>query len=690
MRRVLLALFCAVVLTIAAFLLMLDTTAASPSQDNTPTPTSTLCPIGTPEPLWVDPVVSPTNALTQTIKVIIGNGEAVTVTTRSGTHTQVYTTTGTFGTMTPALITIDLLPDATTTMTVTAYVGIRPGPGGCTYGGYTISTTVDRTGAPLRIVQQSGTITPTVTPSVTPTLCPMPTPEPLWVDPVVSPTGALTQTIRVAIGHGEAVTVEVQAGLTAPRVYTTGTFSILNPALLTIDLLPNMVHDLWVQARVAVQPGPGDCMNGGYTISTITDRNGGLLRIVQQSGALTVTPTATATATLTPTMTATAALTATPTLTATLAATVTATPTATATPSATPTPTATATSTATPTATATSVPEYKQFLPLIVKRAPGAPGASVLAVSNQNGSAVSLLWTAGLGADSYLLRQSPSPAMTNASVLYSGPALAASVTLPVGVHYLAVDAVNRWGLTRSNIVTVEVSPPPPGIVGRVTEGTGAAPGVVVQLRLYDGNEDRTVMTATTAGDGTYRFANPATLLPTELYYVLYENTDNREGRLSVYGTASIDTYTAGERVEVPAFDIKDIVFRSPASGATVALPAPFTWSKRGVPGDAYRWELLESPSLQPVFVSPDLGDSDTYVLASLPAGVVMGRQYAWAVRVYGVPRDDFNYGASRLARPVTFGVLGPKSDDSPATDIARPPQLWDTGRGSRAPQPDGR
>jgi hypothetical protein len=39
----------------------------------------------TPEPLWLDPVTSPTGELDQTIVVYIGNGETVTVTWESGT-----------------------------------------------------------------------------------------------------------------------------------------------------------------------------------------------------------------------------------------------------------------------------------------------------------------------------------------------------------------------------------------------------------------------------------------------------------------------------------------------------------------------------------------------------------------------------------------------------------------------------
>jgi len=58
-------------------------TAIAASSPTPVTPTPTLCPLATPEPLWVDLVTSPTDQLTQTITVYLGNGEAVTVTAES-------------------------------------------------------------------------------------------------------------------------------------------------------------------------------------------------------------------------------------------------------------------------------------------------------------------------------------------------------------------------------------------------------------------------------------------------------------------------------------------------------------------------------------------------------------------------------------------------------------------------------
>ncbi len=125
---------------------------------------------------------------------------------------------------------------------------------------------------------QTASVTPSPTASPTATRCPTATPEPLWVEPVVSPTELLTQTVTVRIGNGEAVTVTAESG-----VFTaTGWFSVYgNPAQVTVDLLPNTVHNLEVQARVRRIEQWG-CIYGGYVLSTNRDRYGHPLVIEQR------------------------------------------------------------------------------------------------------------------------------------------------------------------------------------------------------------------------------------------------------------------------------------------------------------------------------------------------------------------------------------------------------------------------
>jgi hypothetical protein len=104
----------------------------------------TECPMATPEFFTVEPVTSPTDQLSQVITVDLGNGEAITVTTESGVFTAPFDTF-------PKEIEIELLPNTTHNLTVEGKVR-EVVQGDCTYGGYTLSTTTDRNGAPLVIV----------------------------------------------------------------------------------------------------------------------------------------------------------------------------------------------------------------------------------------------------------------------------------------------------------------------------------------------------------------------------------------------------------------------------------------------------------------------------------------------------------------------------------------------------------
>jgi hypothetical protein len=111
----------------------------------------------------------------------------------------------------------------------------------------------------------------------TPTLCPMTTPEPLWVEPVTSPTDQLSQMITVYLGNGEAVTITAESG----TFTAVDDFSVYSkPALVDVALLPNTVHHLRVVGKVRVVER-GGCIYGGYTLSTIWDRYGGPLVITQ-------------------------------------------------------------------------------------------------------------------------------------------------------------------------------------------------------------------------------------------------------------------------------------------------------------------------------------------------------------------------------------------------------------------------
>jgi hypothetical protein len=140
-------------LVFVSFLLTTLGSSAFPATPETalPAPAATLCPVATPEPLWVDPVTSPTDQFTQVITVYLGNGEAVTIVAESGT----FTTAGSFGASSnPALVNVALLSNMIHHLRVFGTVRVVE-HNGCFYGGYTLETTKDRFGAALVIEQQS-------------------------------------------------------------------------------------------------------------------------------------------------------------------------------------------------------------------------------------------------------------------------------------------------------------------------------------------------------------------------------------------------------------------------------------------------------------------------------------------------------------------------------------------------------
>ena len=116
-----------------------STASVTPAQPPTP------CPQATPEPFGVEPVISPTDQLSQVINVFIGNGESVTITTQAGTFT------GTDDS--PFSVNVTLLPNTTNYLKVVAFVRtIRHGD--CTYGGYSLTKQL--------VIQQGGLPPPRV------------------------------------------------------------------------------------------------------------------------------------------------------------------------------------------------------------------------------------------------------------------------------------------------------------------------------------------------------------------------------------------------------------------------------------------------------------------------------------------------------------------------------------------------
>jgi len=199
--------------------------------------------------------------------------------------------------------------------------------------------------------------------------------------------------------------------------------------------------------------------------------------------------------------------------------------------------------------------------------------------------------------------------------------------------------------------------PIPGIQGYVLENGEPANNIYVELRFFDGSSWSTVDGRFTFLGGWYLFDNAPGLAPGQRYFLRYQNTTNNTNRLTTWHTPEITSYSAGGTVGLPTFDVANIGLVSPAPGAAVALPATFTWNKRGAtPSDQYEFNLFEPNTGSPYFFTqPPLGYVDSFTLNSLPGGFSPDVWYVWDLWVYG-PSGGF--GVSYYAYYIRFSSAG--------------------------------
>jgi len=239
-----------------------------------------------------------------------------------------------------------------------------------------------------------------------------------------------------------------------------------------------------------------------------------------------------------------------------------------------------------------------------------------------------------------------------------GPACHITLSFDVLVTHaslgrLTVQAIDYAGHT-SNILTQDFTilpPPVAGIYGRVTYQGAPAPNISLRLRFHDGSEWSTAANTVTDSDGNYLFQDVPGLSAGQSYYVRYGHNGDDDPYVSNWYGPTIEDYTSGASVHGGDFDIANVTLVSPAHRASVGLPATFQWNRRGIAGDTYRWRLFD-PEDSLEYISSDLGDTDTYVLSSLPGGFELDHEYGWSMLVYN---DGNGYGRSFYYRRVTLG-----------------------------------
>lgn len=215
-----------------------------------------------------------------------------------------------------------------------------------------------------------------------------------------------------------------------------------------------------------------------------------------------------------------------------------------------------------------------------------------------------------------------------------------------------VDGGEIWQKLHPSFLPL-ISRPQPGISGHVNENGLPAAGVSLELLFYNGFSWSTYATQTTDAGGNFKFTNVPALNPGQSYDVRYSNTSDTSGRLWVWWTRELTSYSPGDAVEIGDFDIADIALLSPVDGATVSLPYSFRWTPRpATPSDQYEFNLYDFDESGPYFFTdPPLGYVGSYTLGSLPEGFASGVPYGWEVWVYS---PDGGSGISYELRLVTF------------------------------------
>jgi hypothetical protein len=185
----------------------------------------------------------------------------------------------------------------------------------------------------------------------------------------------------------------------------------------------------------------------------------------------------------------------------------------------------------------------------------------------------------------------------------------------------------------------------------VTFGGAAAPGIGLELVLYDFVSGFPVASTTTDALGRYHFTSVPSLETGEAYRVHFDNTAVDARYVSYWYGPEITSYTAGQAVDGGEFDIANVVLLAPDTDDWVSLPAEFRWGRRELPRDGYRWYLFDLDDPSTFWWTDDLGDVGSYTLTGLPWGAVYGKVYGWYVLVYS---GADSYGSSCYYRRVTF------------------------------------
>lgn len=204
----------------------------------------------------------------------------------------------------------------------------------------------------------------------------------------------------------------------------------------------------------------------------------------------------------------------------------------------------------------------------------------------------------------------------------------------------------------------------PALSGKITLNGAAVAGVSVDLlycNVLVGCEPSitSVGTATTDSSGTYSFAAGSSIPSTDdshWYRLYYLNPAlSPDGRLMIWYSDDLSTYTSGESHTFDTFDIADVTFSSPNSGNTQSFPVTFSWAARTGSSDYYVWELYadDYTVIAREYFSL-MHSAPTFTLAGasdpqLVSGSSLSGAYYWDAVVISPAGFGYTYNAPRVA-----------------------------------------
>ena len=137
-----------------------------------------------------------------------------------------------------------------------------------------------------------------------------------------------------------------------------------------------------------------------------------------------------------------------------------------------------------------------------------------------------------------------------------------------------------------------------------------------------------------------------------MYYVFFGFNKTNPLYVYLWAGPNIESYTLGQTVHGGDFDIADIKLSTPANGATMTLPATFSWQPRGLATDTYRIIWVD-PDDSSQWWFADAGSSASFTTHWFSPEITYGKEYAWYVEIYN---GSNSLGKSYEARGVTFAA----------------------------------